>query len=179
MNRVKVRSRRGAVLLEGVAAIWLIVTVSVVSISLLINSGMSMFYKQKIAFVAMETAIYTAGLKMNVDKVATGEEFAKQMLNGMGMSVQNAKIEIKETMVMDAPAISAQISLSKLPLLQGSGGMLPFSITLADKAVAIKHATPEAYVWLSNSSKMSPYLFPVVRVPPGGPNSVGLPVVVP
>lgn len=179
MKRINSRNNRGAVLAEGVAATWLIVTIAAASVSLLINSGMSMFYKQKIAFCAMETAIYTAGLKMDVDKPAKGEEFAREIIKGMGLAVHNATIEIEETNIKDAPAVSVKISIANLPLLHGDGMMLPFSITIADQAVALKHASPEAYVWLTNQPKMSGFLIPVTRVPPNGPNSTGLPIIIP
>jgi len=138
-----------------------------------------MFYKQKIAFCAMETAIYTSGLKMDVDKVAKGEEFARELIKGMGLAVHNATIEIEEINIKDAPAISVKISCANLPLLHGEGGLMPFSITIGDQAVALKRANPEGYVWLTNNPKMSGYLIPVTRIPPGGPGSTGLPVIIP
>jgi hypothetical protein len=179
MKRMNARRHSGAALAEGVAALWLIVSITAASVSLLINSGMSMFYKQKIAFCAMETATYTAGQRMDVDRLARGEEFAREIVKGMGLAVHNATIDIKETTVKDAPAISVRISIANLPLLHGEGGILPFSITIADQAVAIRHATPEAYVWLTNNAKMSGYLIPVTRIPAGGPNATGLPVIIP
>lgn len=174
------RNQRGAVLAEGVVAIWLIISITVAAVSLLINSGMSMFYKQKISYVAMQTATYTAQLKMNEDKVGKGEAAAKKMLEAMGFSTVNSEIEIKEENIEDAPCISVSITLKNLPLFQGSEpGMMPFSVTLGDKAIAIKQQKPEAYVWLNNNPKMSGFLIPVVRLPAGGVGASGLPYVIP
>ena len=179
-TNLRARNQRGAVLAEGVVAIWLIVSISVASISLLINSGMSMFYKQKIAYVAMETATYTAQLKMNENKIDKGEALAKKMLELIGLPSHNADIEVKEETIDDAPCITVSITVKNLPLFQGSEpGMIPFAVTLAERAVAIKQSKPEAYVWLNNNPKMSGFLIPVVRMPPGGVGASGLPYVIP
>lgn len=180
-NRFHVRrNQTGAVLAEGVVSIWLIVTVVVASISLLINTGMSMFYKQKIAFIAMQTATYAAQLKLADDRQARGETYAKSLIKTMGLPVINSEITIKELVVEGAPSIEVAITLANLPLFHGpESGMLPFSVTLGDKAVAIRQQAPEAYVWLNNNPKMSGYLLPVVRMPAGGVNQSGLPVVIP
>jgi len=174
------RDQHGAALAEGVVSLWLIISIAVASICLLVNSGMSMFYKQKIAYVAQQTATYTAQMKMNEDKKTKGEEVAKKLLAAMGFQTMNAEIDIKEETIEDAPCISVSITLKNLPLFQGSEpGMMPFSVTLGDKAVAIRQQSPEAYVWLSNNPKMSGYLIPVVRLPPGGVSASGLPYVIP
>ncbi len=174
------RNQTGAVLAEGVVSIWLIVTVVVASISLLINSGMSMFYKQKIAFIAMQTASYTAQLKTSEDRQTKGETFARMMIKTMGLPVINSEITIKEVAIEGAPSMEVAITLTNLPLFHGpESGMLPFTVTLGDKAVAVRQQAPEAYVWLNNNPKMSGYLLPVVRMPPGGVNQSGLPIVIP
>ncbi|MBX3073577.1 hypothetical protein KF728_22425 [Candidatus Obscuribacterales bacterium] len=174
------RNQRGAALAEGVVALWLIVSITVASISLLINSGMSMFYKQKIAYVAMQTATYTAQLKMNEDKRTRGEEVGRSLLGAMGFNAAQAEIDIKEITVEGAPSIQVDITCKNLPLFHGTeAGMMPFSVTLGDSATCIKQQAPEAYVWLNNNPKMSGYLIPVVRMPPGGVGSSGLPYVIP
>ncbi|HZT35520.1 MAG TPA: hypothetical protein VFA15_06350 [Nitrososphaera sp.] len=178
-NIRKSRSRSGAVLAEGVVSLWLIIVITVAAVSLLTNAGMSIFYKQKISFIAMQTAIYTAGLPMNVDRRTSGEAMAKKLITSMGMSERNAEIQIKDTTVEGAPAVSVRITIANLPLLQGQGGMLPLSVTLGDEATAINNRSPEAYIWLNNHPKMSGYLIPVVRLPPGGVQAAGLPVVTP
>ena len=117
---------------------------------------------------------------MNEDKVGKGEAAAKKMLEAMGFSTVNSEIEIKEENIEDAPCISVSITLKNLPLFQGSEpGMIPFSVTLGDKAIAIKQQKPEAYVWLNNNPKMSGFLIPVVRLPAGGVGASGLPYVIP
>lgn len=180
LKKSRVRNRQGAVMAEGVVVIWLIVSIAVASICLLVNSGMSMFYKQKIAFVAMQTASYTAQLKMSENKRERGEAIARNLLQTMGLPVRDAEIDIKEENIEGAPCISCRITVSKLPLMQGSEpGMMPFSITLGDQAVALRQQSPEAYVWLSNNPKMSGFLIPVVRMPPGGVAQSGLPYVIP
>jgi len=174
------RSKQGAALVEGVASLWLIVSITVASISLLINSGMSMFYKQKIAYVAMQTATYTAQMKMNEDKTSRGEELAKSLLSKMGFNVAQTEVDIKEISVEGAPSIQVDITCKNLPLFHGTeAGMMPFSVTLGDSATCIKQQAPEAYVWLNNNPKMSGYLIPVVRMPPGGVGASGLPYVIP
>jgi carbon starvation protein CstA len=174
------RKQYGAALAEGVVALWLIVSITVASISLLINSGMSMFYKQKIAYVAMQTATYTAQMKMHEDKKAKGEELAKKLLGSMGFNTAQADVQVSEVTIEEAPCIKVEITVANLPLFHGTeAGMMPFSVTLGDSAVAIKQQAPEAYVWLSNNPKMSGYLIPVVRLPPGGVSASGLPYVIP
>lgn len=174
------RKQRGAALAEGVVALWLIISITVAAISLLINSGMSMFYKQKIAYVAMQTATYTAQMKMHEDKKTQGEALAKKLLQTMGFNTSQADVQVKETTIDGAPCVQVDITIANLPLFHGTeAGMMPFSVTLGDSAVCIKQQAPEAYVWLSNNPKMSGYLIPVVRLPPGGVSASGLPYVIP
>lgn len=175
----RARNQSGAALAEGVVSLWLVVVITVAAVSLLTNSGMSIFYKQKISFIAMQTALYTAHLKMNEDKVGKGEAFAKNMITSMGMPARNAEIIVREMNIEDAPSISVKITIANLPLLQGDGGMMPLSVTLGDEAIAIKQQSPEAYVWLNNNPKMSPFLIPVVRMPANGVQGCGLPYVIP
>jgi hypothetical protein len=140
---------------------------------------MSMFYKQKISYIAMQTATYTAYLPVSADKKNAGETFARKLIESMGMSIANADIQIREENIEDAPAVVVEITISKLPLIHSEGGMLPFNITLGDRAIALKQRSPEAYVWLNNNAKMSGFLIPVVRMPPGGVGACGLPYVIP
>ncbi len=175
---VRARSRRGAVMVEAVAGMGLIIVCTVTSLGLLVNAGMSTYYKEKISFIANQTAQYAVSLGPGDDVQAKSEECAKGLLKALGLPSEGCKVKVELKTVADMNAISVTVLAQNLPLL-ANVQMLPTSIAMQDTGVALKRGVADTYLWMNYNPKLSGYLIPVVRIPGAGPQSLGLPVAVP
>jgi hypothetical protein len=63
--------------------------------------------------------------------------------------------------------------------LFGPGDVLPGTINLEDSAVVLRNGAPTGLLWMNNNAKFSGYLIPAIKVPPSGPNSLGMPLYIP
>lgn len=192
MNRPKTKSRRmsfrtkphlsrstsGAALVEGVVALCLITMGTVVAVTLLVNTGMSTYYKEKLGFIANQAAIYAASIPPSEDIVTSTKPVVQDLLLKMGLPASQFKLTGMHTDVAGKPAVSVTIAISALPLF-GDGQLLPLSISLQDTAVTMRSTAPQAYLWFNRNPRVSGYLIPVVRVPPDGVSSIGLPCIIP
>lgn len=139
-NRIsnRQRSNRGQGILEGVAGL-LIITMGVVLFTgLLVNVGFSSYYKERLGFVADQTARYagtlTSGDPASDEKKA--EEFAVDMLKHMGFSGTDAKVKVKNEQVNGEEATKVEIS-ANFPIFQQLGGIFPAKIGLNETSVSI------------------------------------------
>lgn len=171
------RGRRGAAIVEGVVGLWLIITGTVLAVLLLINTGMSTYYKEKLGFISNQCASYAATLSPADDVQAKVEPFAKDLLGALGIANTGCKVKVEEKNIQDRVALKITVAVSGLKLF-GQGDVLPGTIALEDSAIVVRGASPTGLLWLNTNSKFSPYLIPAIRVPPTGPNSLGMPLYV-
>lgn len=165
-------------MVEAVAGMGLIIVTTVTALGLLVNAGMSTYYKEKMSFVANQTAQYAVSLPATEDLESKTEECAKGLLKALGLPTQGCKVKVQPVMVADMPAVSVTVTAHNLPLL-ANVQMLPSAISMQDTAVALKRGSPDTFLWMNYNPKLSGYLIPVLRIPPSGPNSLGLPISVP
>jgi Flp pilus assembly protein TadG len=173
--KTKLNRRRGAALVEGVIALAMIIMGTVGAVLLLVNTGMSMYYKQKLGFIASEAAMYAAVLSQTDDVEVKGSETARALLQAMGFNPSRCDVKVSVTTVDDKPAIKVTIT-TDLKMF-GKGDILPGSINIQDTAVALRGTTPDTLIWFRRNPQVSGYLLPVIRIPPDGPGSLGLPVI--
>lgn len=165
-------------MVEAVAGMGLIIVCTMTALGLLVNAGMSTYYKEKISFVANQTAQYAVSLGPTEDVQVKSEECAKGLLKALGLPSAGCKVKVELKTVADMPAVSVTVLAHNLPLLANMQ-MLPTSISMQDTGVALKRGIADTYLWMNYNPKLSGYLIPVVRIPGAGPNSLGLPVAVP
>jgi Flp pilus assembly protein TadG len=165
----------GAALVEGVIALMMIIMGTVGAVLLMVNTGMSMYYKQKLSFVAQQAASYIALLSAADDIEVKGEDTSRALMQAMGMDPNRCTVHIELTTVQDLPAVS--VTLATDVKLFGKGDVLPLSIKIQDTAVAIKGSTPDTLLWLRRVPPVRDYLIPVIAIPPGGPARYKIPVV--
>jgi hypothetical protein len=177
-GKVRQRDKHGAALVEGVISLVMITIGTVAAVTLMVNAGMSTYYKEKLGFVTNQCATYAASLSPADDMEGKTELMAKALLKTMGMPSQTVKVKVEGELVQDRPGLKVTISVSGLGLF-GSGDLLPTSISLQDSAISLRNGTPSGYLWMNNNARLSGYLIPALRVPPGGPNSLGLPLYIP
>ncbi len=170
------RKTNGAVLVEGVVSLCLMIAATMVAVSFLVSSGMMVYYKQKLGFVADQVA-HQVGLMPNMDDM-TMQEITRDMLAHIEISTADLKVTRKDTTIYGRPAVEVTVYNGKLPLFSNVD-FLPMSIAMQDKGVAL--VTPnatgaEAYYW-NTKGRMASYLVPLVKIPPGGPNFSTVPVI--
>ncbi len=169
---------RGAVMVEAVAGMGLIIVCTLTALGLLVNAGMSTYYKEKISFIANQTAQFAVGLGPTEDVQTRCEDCAKGLLKALGLPSAGCKVKVEPKTVADTPAIAVTVMAQNLPLL-ANVQLFPTSISMSDTAIALKRGTPDTFLWMNYNPKLSGYLIPVVRIPGAGPQSLGLPIAVP
>jgi hypothetical protein len=177
INKRNVRLPVGAALVEGVVALMLVIGATVGACLLLTNIGMSIYYKEKLSFVSNQCAQYARYIPGAEDAEVKTAELAKSLLKAMGIKASRCDVKVKDTLIEGVPAISVSITAMDLHLF-GNGELLPGTLSLQDTAVALKGTAPDTLLWFARNPQVSGYLLPVVKVPPDGVNSLGVPVTV-
>ena len=170
------RGARGAALVEGVVALCMIFFGSMIAVVFLVNSGMSTFYKEKLGFITNQIALQV-GQNPQMDDMAV-REMARDMLNQMGIPSTDLKVKRSLATIYGRPGVAVTIVAGNLPMF-GNGQVLPLTITLQDKSVALITPTPagaDAYLFSSRGTSAG-YLVPLVRVPANGLGAISLPIV--
>ncbi len=128
------RNKRGAVLVEGVVALSLIILGVVCGTLLLADTGLSIFYKEKLGFVSNQTSLFAASLKSDDPKLQEKvQAVAEQLLAGVGLP------KPKEVKVTNSSSIvQVSVTLDNLPLT-GDGSILPLNLTLSDTSAALRN----------------------------------------
>jgi hypothetical protein len=170
------RCNKGAVLVEGVVSLCMMIAATLVAVSFLVSSGMMVYYKQKVGFIADQVA-HQVGLMPTMDDM-TMQEMTRDMLVKIGISTADLSVTRKDSTVYGRPAVEITIRNGRLPLFS-QVDFLPMTIAMQDTGVAL--VTPnatgaEAYYW-NTKGRTASYLVPLVKIPPGGPNSMTLPVI--
>lgn len=158
---------RGAVLVEGVAALFLIITGTMLAISFLVSSGMLVYYKQKMGFISTQIA-QQVGMHPQMDDM-TMTEMTRDMMAKMSLPTANMSVSRSNTDVYGRPGVAITVKNGKLPLFTNVD-FLPMTIDIQDTAVAFLSASPsgaDAYLWMPRG-RMSSYVLPMVRIPNGG-----------
>jgi hypothetical protein len=175
---LKRRGAHGAALVEGVVSLVMITIGTVAAVTLLVNAGMSTYYKEKIGFVANQCATYAASLSPGDDLEDKTSLLAKKLVAAMGMPNNAVTVKVAEMPIEDRVGLKVTLGVGGLGMF-GSGDIMPKVLSMQDTAVSLRSGAPSGYLWMNNNPKFSGYLIPVVKVPPSGPNSLGMPLYIP
>lgn len=165
------RPASGQAIIEGVVALLLIVFGTVCAVLLLINVGFSVYYKDKLGFIANQCAQYAATQDESNRQTKT-TDFAKALLNQFGYNSDTAECEVQAVQVAGEQAIQVNLE-NTFPLFQSAASFLPGSIRLDEKAVVAVGA-------VNGGLKIEGYLSfkPIGPGPvPGGGTDVQVPIV--
>jgi len=170
---------RGAVLAEGVAALWMITIGVVCGVTLLINVGMSTYYKEKMGFITNQAATYASSLPAGYDIRDKTIAIVKGLLKDMNMPTSDYNVKVTASRIEDHAAVSVELRINNLPLF-GNGEWLPLKIGLVEKATALGKGagSADAFLW-SPRPHLNPYIMPMYKMPPNGVRDLDVPVVSP
>lgn len=173
----RIRSNRGT-LEGGVVGLCLIIFGTLAALALVANIGMSMYYKQKLSFAAMQTATFIA-----TNKSANQEEIrdvAATLMAGMGVGIDKVTAEVEHRQIKGRKAVYVKLVAKDLPLLVNANlANLPMHVTLSDAAIAFQQPGSDVYIWQGRSPQLRNFLLPATRMPAGGPQAADLPVIQP
>src|ERR1043165_7494135 len=87
------RARKGSALIVGIAALFLIVAGSSLSVLLILNSGIATFNKEKLGYIANQAATYASRYSAFLSITSTRNQNVTDMVNGllsdMGLNSSN------------------------------------------------------------------------------------------
>ncbi len=172
------RPATGAALAEGVVSLWLIISGTVLAVGLLVNTGMSTFYKEKLGFVTNQVAMTVAAQSDPAQAEEKAKTTTKALFTAMGMSFQDCVVKVKAESIDSQPAVGVTVTIKMPLMLIGQADIFPGAITITDKAVVLLRArAPDAYLWMSRSPALAPYIIPLHLIPPTGLGGLGVPVI--
>lgn len=130
----------GAALAEGIAAIALIVFISIAFVFFVVDSGMSIYYKEKLGFITNQTAAAIAALNLDptdpnsaTTAQSTAQTDIKNLVTALNLPLpSNVSVDLSKP-----PIVSVTVQMDGLPLLQGNV-VLPTVISLTDTGVALQ-----------------------------------------
>ena len=170
------RDTRGAALVEGVLALCLVTVGTMVAVSFLVNSGMMVYYKQKLAFVCAQVATQAAAKPQMDDMVV--DQMARDFLTQMGLPTKDLKVTRTLVSVCGRPAVNILIQNGRMPLFSNVNvDFLPVTIGVQDSATAIISPYPSgADAYYMPRGRINGYVVPLIRIPGNGSRFPGMPV---
>lgn len=102
------RRQNGSLIAEGAAGMVLISIGVVGSILLLINAGLSFYYKEKLGFVCDQTARYAAS-RSESSRESETKQYVEEIIKAIGLPADQVTIELKEPQVGGAKHIQVHI----------------------------------------------------------------------
>ncbi|HEY9682071.1 MAG TPA: hypothetical protein V6C86_10875 [Oculatellaceae cyanobacterium] len=174
---VKLRSPDGAVLAEGVVALWMVTVGVVCGVILLVNAGMYTFYKEKISYIGNQAATMAAALPVGSDSRNKTLQLVKDMLNTMNLPNDDVEVSITSIRLADKPGVSVEVKVNNLPLI-GNGQICPIKIGLNEKSAALCKgaSSADAYLLLRNRVTGG-YIVPLIRMPANGQSGLDAPLI--
>ncbi len=113
----------------------ILIPATLVLLLFLLNAGVAMYYKQKVAFISIEAARYAAGLSDPNTAAAKTTEFVKALVREMGISCTAENVEVKKTSLAGRPGATVRVQLIGLTMI-GNGWILPSVIPMEDTSSA-------------------------------------------
>jgi hypothetical protein len=159
---------------EGVLALCMVTAGTMVAVSFLVNSGMMIYYKNKLGFISSQVALQAANKPQMEDMEV--EQMAKDLLTQMGLPTKDLKVTRKAVSIYGRPAVKVIIENGRMPLFSNID-FLPATIGVQDSATAIISPYPSgADAYYMPRGRISGYVVPLVRIPAGGPRFGDMPL---
>lgn len=143
----KIRNTRGAGILQGVVCLMVLVIGVVLGVLLLVNAGIAAYQKEKLAFIANQSAAYATSFLPSEQAAAPPKviNFAQELCSNMGVSSPNVTVNLGVPMgaqKMAQVGISAPIST----LAPGAfTSVIPTGLQMSDTESVPNHAYYTAY----------------------------------
>ncbi len=145
------RRMRGSALILGLAAVFLIVSGSVLAVLLILNTGAATFNKEKVEFITYQTASYAATYSAFLSDAQKRQTNATDMVNGllqeMGMNGTNTTVSVSDTTLSGQPAVSVTVTVDLPTVAVGNfASIFPQRIQSTSTAARTKDPYAEQYI---------------------------------
>lgn len=161
-KRSNARAARGQGIVEGVVGIVILIIGVVLAVLLLVNAGVSAFYKSRIGFITQQAADFAS--QKQGDRAAL-EAFTKDLLKESGLPEMNS-LEVENISVADQDAVRVRLIVKGLSLV-GNGDILPKEINIEDVAVKTVQGgahNGDAVLSIIRSGNQFAYVVPAKKV---------------
>lgn len=143
----KIRNARGSGILQGIVCLMMIVIGVVLGVLLLINAGMAAYQKEKLCFVANQSAGYATSFLPSERTTAPPKviNFARQLLSNMG--VNSADVTVDFGVPMGATR-GAQVGITApmSTFVPGAfSSVMPSGLSMSDTEIVPNHSYYTAY----------------------------------
>lgn len=145
------RTRRGSALIVGVVAVLLVICASVLSVLLLLNTGVATFNREKVGFVAQQAATHAATYSAYLSDTSKRQDDLNSMVNGllenMGLRSSNTTVTVSDTTVDGKPAVSVTVT-ANLPIITAPAfsSVMPQRIQSTYTSVKAKAPYADQYI---------------------------------
>lgn len=136
----KGRKTNAAALVEGVVSLAMVIGGVILGVLLLVNIGISMYYKQKLGLVSSHVARYVATQDPNDGNLGTNAQ-AQATSIANAMSLPNVQVT---TINLNHPDF-VTVTVNMSGVLIGKGDVIPTAINISDTASVSKSANPIGY----------------------------------
>lgn len=143
----RLRSARGSGIVQGVVCLMVIVIGVVLGVLLLVNAGTAAYQKEKLCFVANQSAAYATSFLPSERSTAPPkvQNFARQLLNNMGVSSADVGVDFD---VAVGAKRAARVSISApfatfVPA--GYGSVIPSGLQMSDTECVLNHSYYSCY----------------------------------
>jgi hypothetical protein len=161
-SRLCHRRQCGQALAEGAAALVMIIAFTIGAILLALNSAVSVFYKEKLAFMSNQAAQFASTLPPTINAGAATKDYLSAIMPGIGLRPRNLTVKVDKSITI-AGRPAAAVTISNDCNLFGSGSILPLFVRMTDSGLATSATTA--------SSAAGPPGPAGVTGPPGPPGS--------
>jgi len=144
--RTRIRTRKGSAVVEGVVGLLLIVLGVVLGTLLMVNIAGVTYCKEKVGFIANQSANYAATLPPDPARHGLVLDSVKALLTSMGFQSARTIVTITDITIGSRPSVKVTITTPFTTFLsQNFSGVIPPQITVTDSAVAVSNGWYPAY----------------------------------
>ena len=133
MSRARIRSSKGQLMAS--VDLMILIPSTVVLVLFLLNVGVAMYYKQKIAHISNEAAKVAAGYPDAETASSKTQEFVRDLIAQMGISCASQVVEVKPCTLAGRRGATVKVQLTGLAMI-GNGMVFPSVIPMEDTATS-------------------------------------------
>ncbi|MGH9554034.1 MAG: hypothetical protein ACRD3W_31940, partial [Terriglobales bacterium] len=152
------RSRKGQMI--ATADLCIMIPCTILCFFFLTNTGLSVYYKNKLSFVADQTVLYTAAHLSGMSNSNEVVAFATEMFKKMNVPASNITVKVVKGTINNTPTLGITLT-ADFDLIQGSP--LPYKIRLAETTLTANEIVGQVAVKVFSGQTMQTVYLPAGR----------------
>lgn len=176
---LRARRPNGQALVEGVIALALIIAGTVGAVLLMTNVGLSLFFKEKLAFCGNQAAQVAFSMRGNPNVQAETTTFVRELLPKLGVRPDDLSVTVDSNVTV-AGRQAVSVTIGNACSLLGGGSIIPTKVTLSDTSTATSSSSgtgsSDAQGYLAvgrwGTADQTPLLLPISGLLPSDPGAL-------